>query len=75
MSKKADLTAPDPKTLLPEPGLSRVPTVVEVFGLSRSTIYRLAAQGKFPSPIKISERASAWKNSDLNEHMRKLLGA
>ncbi|MDD2893402.1 MAG: AlpA family phage regulatory protein [Halothiobacillaceae bacterium] len=69
------IQSPEKLTTLPEPGFSRLPTVKAVFGHSRSTIYRLAAQGKFPSPIKISERSSAWKNSDLNEHMRKLLGA
>lgn len=34
-------------------------------GLSRSTIYRLVQEGKFPRPIKLGERASGWKQSDL----------
>jgi prophage regulatory protein len=33
-------------------------------GFSRTTIYRLIDEGKFPRPVKIGERASAWR-SDL----------
>lgn len=38
----------------------RLPFVMEASGLSRATIYRLAAEGKFPRPFKLAERASAW---------------
>jgi prophage regulatory protein len=33
---------------------------------SRSTIYQLIAQGKFPKPISIGERAVAWLESDID---------
>ena len=41
----------------------RIKNVVEVTGLSRSTIYRLFNAGKFPRPIKLSERAIGWHES------------
>ncbi len=34
-------------------------------GLSRSTIYRLAAEGRFPAPVKLTEHASAWREDEL----------
>lgn len=34
-------------------------------GLSKSTIYALAARGKFPKPIKLAERASGWSTSSI----------
>lgn len=36
-------------------------------GLSRSHIYALAQQGKFPKPTKLSERSSAWVESEVQE--------
>lgn len=36
-------------------------------GLSRSTIYAMMSDGKFPRPYRIGRRAVAWKESDLIE--------
>lgn len=36
---------------------------------SRSTIYQLMAQGKFPKPIKLGERAVAWIAADIDKWM------
>lgn len=44
--------------------LLRRPQVEAITGLSRSTIYRMCAEGKFPSPVRLSERCVAWP-SDL----------
>ena len=43
----------------------REPRVVEVSGLKRSTMRAYISQGKFPAPIKIGERASAWINTEV----------
>lgn len=40
--------------------------------LSRSTIYRLVAEGKFPNPVKISARRIGWRESDLDEFIANL---
>jgi prophage regulatory protein len=34
---------------------------------SRSTIYQLASQGKFPKPLNLGARAVAWLESDIDE--------
>jgi len=34
-------------------------------GLSRSTIYLWIQQGRFPKPVKLGQRAVAWKESDI----------
>lgn len=41
--------------------------VEDVTGLGRSAIYALMAQGEFPRPIRISQRAVAWRESDIAE--------
>jgi prophage regulatory protein len=33
--------------------------------ISRSHIYALAKEGKFPKPVKLSERSSAWLESEV----------
>ncbi len=43
----------------------RLPQTLAVTGLTKSTLYRLARLGKFPKPVKLSERASGWKRSDV----------
>jgi prophage regulatory protein len=46
--------------------LERLPTVKRRTGLSRSEIYRRAAAGTFPAPIKLGERASAWSSEEVD---------
>ncbi len=42
-------------------------TVKQVTSLSKTTIYSLIAEGKFPQPVKITgTRRSAWRASELN---------
>ena len=43
----------------------RLPTVIRMTGLGRSTIYRMIADDKFPRPFRIGERAVAWRQSDV----------
>ena len=44
----------------------RMPNVLRMTGLCRSTIYRLIAEDKFPTPVKLGDRAVAWRQSDLD---------
>jgi len=46
--------------------LLRLADVRDRVPYSRSTIYQLIAQGKFPKPISIGERAVAWLESDID---------
>ncbi|HWH81899.1 MAG TPA: AlpA family phage regulatory protein [Burkholderiaceae bacterium] len=41
--------------------------VVRMTGLGRSTIYRLMAEDKFPSPVRLAKRAVAWRRIDLEQ--------
>jgi prophage regulatory protein len=44
----------------------RMPTVMRMTGLGRTTIYRLIADQKFPCPVRLGPRAVAWRRSDLD---------
>jgi prophage regulatory protein len=43
----------------------RDPEATEITGLSRSRRHELAAVGKFPKKVKLSERASGYRYSEL----------
>ena len=44
----------------------RMPSVMQMTGLGRSTIYRLMAQQQFPCPVRLGVRAVAWRRSELD---------
>lgn len=50
----------------PTPKFVRMPTVLQITGLGRSTIYRLIAEKKFPVPVRVGDRAVAWRQVDLD---------
>lgn len=50
--------------------LYRLPQVIEVTGLGRSSIYRLAKEGRFPPSVRIGDRAVAWRASEIEEWIK-----
>jgi prophage regulatory protein len=55
--------------------LLREPEVKAATGLSRSQRHRMVKAGKFPAPVRISERASAWRQSQISEWLAGLTPA
>ena len=52
--------------ILAAPMFLRMPAVVRLTGLGRSTIYRLMAESKFPRSVRLADRAVAWRQSDVD---------
>jgi prophage regulatory protein len=44
----------------------RLPTVKDLTGLSRSTIYLRISKKEFPAPISLGGRAVGWVEADVN---------
>ena len=59
-------TAHSPPADDPHRQLARMPAVLKLTGLGRSTIYRWIADGSFPAPVRHGPRAVAWRWSDLD---------
>lgn len=51
--------------------LERLPQVKDRTRLGRSEIYRRIAAGKFPPPIKLGIRASAWVSTEIDDWIAK----
>ena len=47
--------------------LLRLPKVLELTGLGRSTVYRMMAERTFPSPVRLGRRAVGWKSAAVEE--------
>ena len=47
--------------------LLRLPQVLELTGLGRSTVYRMMSERTFPSPVRLGRRAVGWKSAAVEE--------
>ncbi|MBL1456920.1 MAG: AlpA family phage regulatory protein [Methylophaga sp.] len=46
-----------------------------ISGLSASSVYRGAANGTFPKPIKLSERSSGWIKAEVEQWLKERIEA
>lgn len=51
----------------------RLPEVQQRTGIKHTRIHKLETEGRFPKRIKISDRASGWLESEIDEWMAKRL--
>ncbi len=49
----------------PTPAFYRLRDVMRITALSWSTIYRRIAEGRFPTPVYLGGRASAWQHASF----------
>ena len=54
-------------TALEERRFCRLPDVLKLTGMSRSTIYVWISEGHFPKPYRLGLRAVGWLESDVAE--------
>ena len=55
-----------PQTFAPD-SILRLNSVIEITGLSRSSIYNYIKAGAFPKPLKLGLRAVGWLASEIFE--------
>jgi prophage regulatory protein len=52
-------------TSLPETGFLRLPQVLAVYPVSKSTWWQMIREDKAPKPVKLSRRCAAWRVEDI----------
>lgn len=52
-------------SVLPDTGFLRLPAVLAIYPVSRSTWWAMVADGRAPAPVKLGPRASAWRAEDI----------
>ncbi len=45
--------------------LLRKQTIIELTGMSHSTLYYMMNRNEFPKPVKLGARSVAWKRSEI----------
>ncbi len=53
----------------------RLPQVLAMIPVSKSTWWAGIRAGKFPKPVKLTERTSAWRRKDIEDLCLRLSGA
>lgn len=53
----------------------RLPAVKQSTGLSRSTIYQRVADGSFPKPVSLGDRAVGWLEHEVQEWLQRRIDA
>ena len=48
----------------------RIKDLVKIVPISKAHIWRLARAGKFPKPVRLSERCTAWKVADVEAWLK-----
>jgi prophage regulatory protein len=59
------------KELLPETGFLRLPTILKIYPIGRSTWWQGVKDGKFPKPVKLGKRTTAWRVEDIKALIEK----
>lgn len=57
--------------VLPPEGFVRLPVVVKVMGIGKTTWWVGVKEGRFPKPVKLGPRTAAWRVEDI----RALIGS
>jgi len=50
---------------LPQMGFVRLKDILRVFPVSKSTWWAGVKSGRYPKPVKLSKRTTAWKAQDI----------
>ncbi len=59
------------KAQLPEIGFLRIKQILEIFPVGKSTWWDGVKNDRFPKPVKIGERTTAWKVEDIRALIEK----
>lgn len=46
--------------------LIRLPEVLNRIGISKTNVYRLIPEGKFPKPVRLGPNSVAWLEEDID---------
>ncbi len=59
---------------LPECGLIRLPEVLHFIPVGKSTWWRGVKSGRYPQPVKLGARITAWRSEDIRALIEQPMG-
>ena len=61
-------------TSIPTVGFLRLPQVLSIVPISKSAWWEGCKTGRFPKPVKLGPRTTAWKAEDISSLIKQLGG-
>ena len=61
-------------TNIPSTGFLRLPQILAIFPISKSAWWEGCKTGRYPKPVKLGPRTTAWRASDIAELLKRLSG-
>jgi prophage regulatory protein len=57
---------------IPETGFLRLPQILGVIPLGKTCWWKGVKEGRFPKPVKLSPRCTAWRAEDIRDLIKTL---
>jgi prophage regulatory protein len=57
--------------ILPITGYMRLPDILKVFPIGKSTWWAKVKKGEYPKPVKLGPRTTAWRVEDIRQLLEK----
>ncbi len=54
------------KPIIPSTGYVRLPQILQVYPVSKSTWWNGVKEGKYPKSVKLGKRVTAWRAEDIH---------
>ena len=58
--------------LIPATGIHRLPQILAIFPIGKSTWWEGCRTGRFPKPVKLGPRITVWRAEDIAAMMQRL---
>lgn len=55
------------RNAFPTEGFVRLPQILSFLSISKSCFYKGIREGRFPQPVKLTVRTSAWRASEIRK--------
>lgn len=56
-----------PPAPLPQEGFARLPQVLHVLGIGKTSFWEGVKAGRYPSPVNLGPRTRAWRVEDIRQ--------
>jgi predicted DNA-binding transcriptional regulator AlpA len=57
------------RSILPETGFLRLPAVLSLIPIGKTTWWNGVKTGRFPAPVKLGPRITAWRAEDIHAYI------
>lgn len=72
MAAKTHIDSPQAPAPTKIDRIARMPEVLALVGVGRTTLYKMVRDGRFPAPLHLSSRIRGWRLSSIQQFLASL---